>query len=197
LTSGCDLDMSAITPDQQNVLLDKILVERRSHRQFKPEFPPEEDIKGIIHAGLHAPFAAAAMGETENYFREFFVLKKGSKSLRAAASLIFEEVMATASNLERAMERDPELRTYARGFANRLAMIKKMGQVPGVGTAPYFIVVAERKGFPPIEQQALAHCLENMWLKATSLGLGFQLVSITVQMADNPAFCALLGFSPG
>ncbi|AKB27827.1 hypothetical protein MSSIT_1108 [Methanosarcina siciliae T4/M] len=142
--------MSAITPDQQNVLLDKILVERRSHRQFKPEFPPEEDIKGIIHAGLHAPFAAAAMGETENYFRESFVLKKGSKSLRAAASLIFEEVMATASNLERAMERDPELRTYARGFANRLAMIKKMGQVPGVGTAPYFIVVAERKGFPPI-----------------------------------------------
>lgn len=65
------------------------------------------------------------------------------------------------------------------------------------GTAPYFIVVAERKGFPPVEQQVLAHCLENIWLKATALGLGFQLVSITAQMADNPAFCTLLGISPG
>jgi nitroreductase len=185
------------TPDQQNIILDKILVERRSHRQFKQEFPPEEDIRGIIHAGLHAPFAAASMGGTENYFRRFFVLKKGSKSLRATASLLFEEVMATASNLELAMENDPELRTQARGFANRLTMIKKMGQVPGVGTAPYFTVVAERKGFPPVEQQALAHCLENMWLKATALGLGFHLVSITAQMADNPAFCTLLGISPG
>ena len=189
--------MSAITPDQQNIILDKILVERRSHRQFKQELPPEEDIRGIIRAGLHAPFAAAAVGGTEDYFRRFFVLKNGSKSMTAAASLIFKEVMAMASNLERDMEKDPQLREQASGFANRLAMIKKMGHVPGVGTAPYFIVVAERKGFPPVEQQALAHVLENMWLKATALGLGFQLVSITAQMADNPAFCALLGISPG
>ncbi|AAM06579.1 nitroreductase family protein [Methanosarcina acetivorans] len=189
--------MNAITPDQQNVVLDKIFVERRSYRQFKQEFPPEEDIRGIIRTGLHAPFAAAAVGETEDYFRRFFVLKKGSKSLKAAASLIFEEAMTTASNLERAVESDPVLRTQASGFAKRLTMIKKMGQVPGVGTAPYFIVVAERKGFPPVEQQALAHCLENMWLKATALGLGFQLVSITAQMADNPAFCTLLGLPPG
>ncbi|WP_440947453.1 nitroreductase family protein [Methanosarcina sp. T3] len=189
--------MSMKKPDQQNIILDKILVERRSHRQFKQEFPSEEDIRGIIHAGLHAPFAAAAVGGIEDYFRRFFVLKKGSKSMTAAASLIFEEAAVMASNLESAMENDPELRTQARGFANRLAMIKKMGQVPGVGTAPYFIVVAERKGFPPVEQQSLAHCLENMWLKATALGIGFQLVSITAQMADNPAFCTLLGIPPG
>ncbi len=47
----------------------------------------------------------------------------------------------------------------------------------GIGSAPYFIVGAEKKGFPAVEQQFLAHCLENMWLKATALGLGFQLVS--------------------
>ncbi|MGD0953085.1 MAG: hypothetical protein ABR985_11955 [Methanotrichaceae archaeon] len=35
------------------------------------------------------------------------------------------------------------------------------------------MVVAERKSFPPVEQQSLAHCLQNMWLKATALGLGF------------------------
>jgi nitroreductase len=189
--------MSTKTPDQQNVILDNILMGRRSHRQFKQEFPPEGDIKEIIRAGLHAPFAAAAVNGTEDYFRRFFVMKNGSKSMITAASFIFKEVVEMASNLERDMGEDPQLRIQASGFANRLAMIKKMGQVPGIGTAPYFIVVAERKGFPPVEQQALAHCLENMWLKATAPGLGFQLVSITVQMADNPAFCTLRGISPG
>jgi nitroreductase len=121
----------------------------------------------------------------------------GSKSMTTAASLIFEEVMTMSSNLELAMENDPELRKQAIGFANRLAMIKKMGKVPGIGTAPYFIVVAEKKGFPAVEQQSLAHCLETMWLKATALGLGFQLVSATAQMDDNPEFCAVLGISPG
>jgi nitroreductase len=36
-----------------------------------------------------------------------------------------------------------------------------------------------------------------MWLKATALGLGFQLVSITAQMADNPAFCKIFDLPPG
>ncbi len=189
--------MNTEIPDQKNAMFDRIIVERRSHRQFRQEFPPEDDIRDLIHAGLHAPFAAAAVSNTEDYFRRFFVLKRDSKSIIAAASLIFEEVIAEASNLEHAMENDPQLRKQATGFANRLAMIKKMGTVPGVGTAPYFIIVAEMKGFPAVEQQALAHCLENMWLKATALGLGFQLVSITAQMADNPAFCKILDIPSG
>jgi nitroreductase len=102
-----------------------------------------------------------------------------------------------SSNLEIAMKSDPELRKQATEFAKRLGMIKKMGKVPGIGSAPYFIVVAEKKGFPAVEQQSLAHCLENMWLKATALGLGFQLVSATAQMDDNPEFSALLGINPG
>jgi nitroreductase len=35
-----------------------------------------------------------------------------------------------------------------------------------------------------------------MWLKATALGLGFQLVSATAQMDDNPEFCSALGINP-
>jgi len=35
--------------------------------------------------------------------------------------------------------------------------------------------------------------MENRWLKGTDLGLGFQLVSITGQMADNEKFCRILG----
>jgi nitroreductase len=183
--------------DQKNTMLDEIISNRRSHRKFKQEFPPENDINSIIKAGIYAPFAAAAVSNTEDYFRRFFVLKKDSKSMIILASLIFEAVMEMASDLEVAMKNSPELRKRAMGFANRLSMIKKMGMIPGVSSAPYFIIVAEKKGFPAVEQQSLAHCLENMWLKATALGLGFQLVSATAQMDDNSEFCELLGINPG
>ena len=189
--------MSKETPNQKNVVFDEIVFERRSHRRFWQEFPSKDDIKSIIDAGLHAPFAAAAVGNTKDYFRRFFILKMGSKSMTIAASLIFEEVSTMASKLELAMENNQKLREHATEFTNRLAIIKKLGKVPGVGTAPYFIIVAEKKGFPAVEQQSLAHCLENMWLKATALSLGFQLVSATAQMADNPEFCAMLEINPG
>ena len=51
--------------------------------------------------------------------------------------------------------------------------------------------LGERKGFPPVEKQSLAYVMENMWLKATALGLGFQLVSATQTMAKNKAFMQL------
>ena len=35
--------------------------------------------------------------------------------------------------------------------------------------------------------------LENMWLKATALGLGFQLVSVTSRMSSDPAFALSSG----
>jgi nitroreductase len=44
-----------------------------------------------------------------------------------------------------------------------------------------------------VQQQSLAHVLENMWLMATALGLGMHLVSVTTTMADDPAFCGILG----
>ena len=36
-----------------------------------------------------------------------------------------------------------------------------------------------------------------MWLKATALELGFQLVSITSQMSGNAEFCRILGIPVG
>jgi nitroreductase len=164
---------------------------------FKPEFPPEDAIRRIIHAGLLAPFAAAAVGNASEYFRRFFVMKLGSKSMNAAAPLVFEQVRAMAARLKKEMEKDPEIRKLAGSFAQRLDAIQKMSRVPGIGTAPYYIVVAERKGYPPVELQSLAHCMENMWLKATALGLGFQLVSVTSEMSKNPEFCRILGINAG
>jgi nitroreductase len=183
--------------EQRNVCLDQILAERRSHRVFLPGIPPEDDIRRILHAGLLAPFAAAAVGSPADYFRRFFVLRRGSKSLDAAIPLVRARMVAMAEGLDAEMKKNPGLRAQAASFADRLAWMRKAGVVPGVGTAPYYIVVAERRGFPPVELQSLAHCMENMWLKATALELGFQIVSITSQMSSDPAFCDLLGIPAG
>jgi nitroreductase len=189
--------MCSDNDDQKNMFLDRILAERRSYRMFKPEFPPEDAIRRIIHAGLLAPFAAAAVGNSSEYFRRFFVMKLGSKSMNAAAPLVFEQVGVMAKNLKTEMEKNPEIRKMAGAFAQRLDAIQNMGRVPGIGTAPFYIVVAERKGYPSVELQSLAHCMENMWLKATALGLGFQLVSVTSEMSKSPEFCRILGINAG
>jgi nitroreductase len=183
--------------EQKNSYLDQVLAERRSYRMFKPDKPAKDNIERIIHAGLLAPYAAAAVGGSRDYFRRFFVMENGSASVEEMIPLIMEEVVRMTTEIESAMKNDTRLREKAVGFVSRLQAIRKMGKVPGVGTAPYYIVVAERRGFPPVELQSLAHCLENMWLKATALGLGFQIVSVTSRMSDNPAFCRILGVPVG
>lgn len=189
--------MCADVGEQKNVYLDQILADRRSYRMFKADLPEEDDIRRILYAGLLAPYAAASVGGSKDYFRRFFVMKKGSQSLKMAIPLIMEEVNVMIRGLEKEMEMNPALREKAIKFVQRLEMIRKAGRVPGVGNASYFIVVAEHKGFPPVELQSLAHCLENMWLKATALELGFQLVSITSHMSGNAGFCKILGIPMG
>jgi len=85
-------------------------------------------------------------------------MKKGSQSMTAAAPLVMGEIQRMAESLQEEMKNNQRLRKHAFGFPRRLAMIKKRGIVPGIGTAPYSIVVAERKGYPPVELQPLAHC---------------------------------------
>jgi nitroreductase len=183
--------------DAKNRYLDIILAERRSFRMFKPEPPSEEDIHRILHAGLLAPFAAAAVGSSKDYFRRFFVIRNGSAAMKAVIPLAMAQLTSMAEGLGHEMAKNPCLRAQAGPFADRLSMFRKRGFVPGIGTAPYYLVVAERKGFPPVELQSLAHCMENMWLKATALDLGFHLVSLTSQMSSNPEFCKILGIPAG
>jgi len=69
--------------------------------------------------------------------------------------------------------------------------------VPALYNSAYFIVLAEKKGFPSIEKQSMAHAFENMWLTATDLGLGFQLISATNTLSDNTDFLELLNLKKG
>ncbi len=154
--------MNDLNKEQKNAILDGVILERRTHRRFKEEIPSDDVIMDIIQAGLHAPFAGAAVGNEKDHFRRFFIIRNNSETMASLNPLIFGEVL----RIDNILEKNEQLRAQATGFMNRFAMIKKMGFVPGVGTAPFYIVIAEKKGFPPVEQESLAHCLENMWSSA-------------------------------
>lgn len=173
-----------------NKVLDQILESRRSIRSFTSEIPSRGLIKEILRAGLLAPYADLALGGQQD-FRRFAVIQQGGPMMTRAAEMITRRLKKMVEDLKREMEQKPFLMKKGESFVKRIETISRQG-VPGVGSAPYFIVVAERKGFPPVEQQSLAHCLQNMWLKATALGLGVHLVSLTAQMAEDRDFCDML-----
>ena len=171
--------------DEQSVTaITRVIGERRSVRRFSDEAPAREALAQILAAGLAAPYAAAmAPGATLD--RRFFVLPRDGRALTAAAAAIqAHAVVALAGD-----ELPPPLRARLEPVAQ--------GHIPGVGTAPYYVVVAERSAMPAVQQQSLAHALENMWLMATALGLGMQLVTATTQMGGDPDFCGVLGVPVG
>ncbi|WP_319580582.1 nitroreductase family protein [uncultured Methanospirillum sp.] len=188
--------MNSVDLETRNRIFDEIIAERRTHRSFTDEPVSDETILSIISAGLHAPYASAAAKGADD-IRKFIVIRKESEIMTVIKPMLFREVQEMSKELEKAAASNEEFAEKAGSFIKRISMIKKMGTVPGIGTAPVYLVVAEKKGFPPVQQASLAHCLENMWLKATALGLGFQLVSITSQMETLDDFCEFLDIWPG
>lgn len=175
-----------ITPEH-SAALDTIIRARHSVRVFSPIPPNREAIEAIIQAGLLAPFAARAVAGKPD-FRKVFVIRNSSAAMEDAADILKKQMAKLADELEKKVGSIP--------FVENLKRIGQQG-VPGVGTAPFLIVVGERKGIPPVAAQSLSYCLQNMWLKATSLGIGFQLVSATMQMDSDTDFCRLLGIPCG
>ena len=162
----------------------RVIAARRSIRSFGEEMPDRDALDQVIAAGLAAPYAAAmAPGATLD--RRFFVRPRGSAALTAAAAAIQAHAAAALATAEV----PPPLRARLEPVAE--------GRILGVGTAPFYVVLAERGTTTPVQQQSLAHVLENMWLMATALGLGMHLVSVTTTMADDPAFCRILGLPVG
>jgi nitroreductase len=175
-----------MTPEH-NAALDVIIRARHSVRAFSSTPPSHEAIEAIIQAGLLAPFGALAVAGKPD-FRKVFVIRNSSASMEAAVNILKNRMTKQADELEKKVGSVP--------FVQNLKRIGQQG-VPGVGNAPYFVVVGERKGMPPIAALSLSYCLQNMWLKATSLRIGLQLVSATMQMDGDPDFCRLLSIPAG
>ena len=172
---------------EHSAALDVIIRSRHSVRAFSSAPPSREAVEAIIQAGLLAPFGALAVAGKPD-FRKVFVIRKSSASMEAVANILKNRMAKQADELEKKVGSVP--------FVQNLKRIGQQG-VPGVGSAPYFVVIGERKGMPPVAAQSLSYCLQNMWLKATSLGIGLQLISATMQMDSDPDFCRLLGIPAG
>ncbi|HVP89587.1 MAG TPA: nitroreductase family protein [Terriglobales bacterium] len=181
--------------DEANAVLDEIIAARRTNRAFAEEAPPREAIEELIKAGLEAPYAALAVAG-RNDFRRFFVFTRGTPAMVEAGRLIQQAAGRRLEEVRRVRGREAVEGDRDFLYMDRLKALAESG-LPSLRTAPYFIVVAEYQGVPAAGLQSLAHALENMWLKATALGLAFQLISATETMAEDEAFVRLLGLPIG
>ena len=172
-----------------NKIIDKVIASRRSIRKFKPETPPKELIEQILQAGLLAPYAYASISRDD--FRRFIVIPRESKATAQVAEILKRKAASWSKQLEMQIQTSESAKRQAGPFLERL---KQMGEhgMPNMGKVPYYIVVAEQKGIPPVEHLSLAHCLQNMWIKAAALNLGMQLLSITQQLDTDKEFCDLI-----
>lgn len=182
----------------RNRTVDEVVLARRTIREFTSDIPDRTMITQIIAAGLHAPYVLTAVEfYKDGPFRRFFVFPGNGEAIAKASACMNAKVKELIAALEKRGATDPDYRERSANWLGRLRRFEALGHVPGVTNAPYFIVIAEHRGIPDLGEHALAHCLENMWLKATALGLGFQIISVTGKMGNDPAFCALLGLKPG
>jgi nitroreductase len=180
--------------DNANRILDEIIEARRTIRSFAREAPPREEIEKLIRSGSLAPYAALAVAGRPD-FRKFFVLERGTRARDEAAHL----VQTRTQKIIETSIRDgggPAGGARQEAYLTRVKMIAENGH-PSLATAPYYIIIAEYQGVPAAGLQSLAHVLENMWLKATALGLAFQLISVTESMSEDEEFVRLLGLPFG
>jgi len=73
--------------EADDAIVARIMGQRRSVRDFSGEVPEKGDIEKIVHAGLMAPYAAAAIQNTEG-FRKFVAIKGTSPKTSKINELI-------------------------------------------------------------------------------------------------------------
>ena len=180
---------------EKSEVLQQVIKTRKSTRSFSGEVPPRETIDRIIESCIYAPYGGAT-GIPLEQVRKVFVFTQGTESMETAREMLLSQIRKGARKLGRLVKLMPFMKKKFGAFANRLNGLSKNG-IPSMNEAPYFIVMAEKEGFPPVAKQSAAHALENMWLTATAEGLGFQLISATGNMSDNDDFLELLGLKDG
>lgn len=177
---------------EDGLVLDKIITGRQTSRVWGDGIPPKEMVEAIIEAGRQAPFSGMAVGGMDD-FRHFFVLPRGGKTSLALREMVITRMRELVDELTPKLPANPRLKIAL----NKWTMQIEKGP-RGVGNAPWMIIIAERRGYPASEHQSLSHCIQNMWLKATSLNLSFQLVSHIRNLGDShPDLNIALNLTPG
>jgi nitroreductase len=171
------------------------IVARKTTRNFSSALPDKESMDDVLRAAVLAPFGGAT-GISLRDIRRIFVFPPHIPAREKAVEALYKSIRKNAGIIRWLLRLIPFLRRKMGVFSNRLDQISEKG-IPGFERGTYYVVVAEKKGFPPVGRQSLAHAMQNMWLAATDKGFGFQLVSATGTMSKNHVFMELLGLSPG
>ena len=178
-------------PDSQQIAaLEQIIRTRRSCRSFSGQVP-DEVLEKIVEAAVYAPFAAGT-GIPLQEGRRIFIFRQGTAEMDQARTIIEAQLRSGAFKIGLAVRLFPFLRRRMQFFSDRISTTAEKG-IPGLTEGSFYIVAAEKKGFPPLAEQALAHVMENIWLTATAHKVGFQLLSVTNGLAKNRRFMQLLG----
>ncbi len=176
-------------------VLDQVLAGRHSSRIFAEAAPTGAAIHALLEAGWLAPHAGAA-GIPLAEKRRFFVVSRDSPSHGLLYSFLMDRLRSNRRKLGLARRIVPGLGRKTAGFYSIVSGLSKKG-IKTLESAPFWIIVAERRGFPPAEDKTLAHVLQNMWLKATELGLAFMLLSATSMASRDRRIMETLGLRAG
>jgi nitroreductase len=168
---------------------------RRSCRSFQNAVLDEARIRSVLEAGWLAPHAGAT-GVALDDKRRFFVVRRESAAHERLSALALARIKANRRRLMIARQFVPGLAKKTASFMKRLDALSGNGIKP-LREASVWIIAAERKGFPPAEAKSIAHVLQNMWLKATELGMGFMLLSMTGMLSKDAAIMTELGLAKG
>lgn len=175
--------------------LEQVIKSRKSTRSFSDKIPSTDIILKIVESGVYAPYGGAT-GIPLTEIRKIFILRQNTVKMSLATNIIHQQIRSNSKRINTLITFLPFMKKKMQVFANRLKGFSKSG-IPSLKSAPYLIIIAEKKGFPPVEKQSMAHALENMWLTATSLGVGFQLVSAIGTVSNNDKFLKLLNLNKG
>ena len=172
-----------------SVALDEVLKARHTVRSFSPAPLEKEDVDEIIRAGLIAPFGAmAVVGKTD--FRKLFVVPANSSTKGKVKDVIINRFPKYLEDLEKEAGHTPFVKMLKGGGT---------GMIAALLDKPCLVIAAERRGVPAIAPESLSYSLESMWLKATTLKIGFQLLSVIsgLKLGSDKEFCQILGIPPG
>ena len=129
------------------------IVARRSTRNFTLILPDYESMNDVLRAAALAPFGGAT-GIPLRDIRRIFVFAPHIPAREKAVKILYESVRKNARIMRCLLRLVPFLRRKMDVFSTRLDLISERG-IPGFERGTYYVVVAERKGFPPVERQSL------------------------------------------
>ncbi len=172
-----------------SVALDEVFKARHTVRGFSPAPLEKGDVDEIIRAGLIAPFAAMAVVGRED-FRKFFIIPANSPMRGKVKDIIVARFPKYVEELEKEAGHTPFVKMLKGGGP---------GMVAALLDKPCIVIAAERWGVPAIAPESISYSLENIWLKAASLKIGFQLLSVIsgLKLGNDEEFCQLLGIPLG